>query len=87
MTGRYPGYAGVRDILMAHRDTPGLAPDVPTLADDRVLELAGPLQVIENPPDVLVYHLDHRVVGRLELLTAVLFGAARRRLKIYAGCG
>jgi arylsulfatase A-like enzyme len=33
MTGRYPGYAGVRNILMAHRDTPGLAPDVPTLAE------------------------------------------------------
>ena len=33
MTGRYPGNAGVRNILMAHRDTPGLAPDAPTLAE------------------------------------------------------
>ena len=33
LTGRYPGNAGVRNILMAHRDTPGLAPDVPTLAE------------------------------------------------------
>ena len=33
LTGRYPGNAGVRNILMAHRDTPGLAPDAPTLAE------------------------------------------------------
>jgi arylsulfatase A-like enzyme len=32
LTGRYPGNAGVRSILMAYRDTPGLPPDVPTLA-------------------------------------------------------
>lgn len=33
LTGRYPGVAGVRNILTADRDTPGLAPDVPTLAE------------------------------------------------------
>ena len=32
MTGRYPGNAGVRNILMAYRDTPGLPDDAPTLA-------------------------------------------------------
>ncbi|MCC6173957.1 MAG: sulfatase-like hydrolase/transferase [Chloroflexi bacterium] len=32
LTGRYPGNAGVRNILMAYRDTPGLADNVPTLA-------------------------------------------------------
>ncbi len=32
LTGRYPGNAGIRNILLAHRDTPGLGEDVPTLA-------------------------------------------------------
>lgn len=32
MTGRYPGNAGVRSILLGYRMTPGLTPDVPTIA-------------------------------------------------------
>lgn len=32
MTGRYPGNAGIRSILLGYRMTPGLTPDVPTLA-------------------------------------------------------
>ena len=34
---------------------------------------------------MLVHHLDHRVVGGLELLAAVLLGAARRRLEVDPG--
>ena len=32
MTGRYPGYAGVRSILAGHRRASGLTPRVPTIA-------------------------------------------------------
>lgn len=32
LTGRYPGNAGVRSILQGYRTTPGLPPQVPTLA-------------------------------------------------------
>ena len=32
LTGRYPGYAGVRAILAGHRRASGLTPEVPTLA-------------------------------------------------------
>lgn len=32
LTGRYPGNAGVRSILQGYRTTPGLSPNVPTLA-------------------------------------------------------
>lgn len=32
LTGRYPGNAGVRSILLGHRTAPGLPPEVPTLA-------------------------------------------------------
>lgn len=32
LSGRYPGNAGVRSILQGYRTTPGLPPDVPTLA-------------------------------------------------------
>jgi arylsulfatase A-like enzyme len=32
LTGRYPGNAGVRNILTGHRATPGLPPNVPSLA-------------------------------------------------------
>lgn len=32
LTGRYPGNAGVRSILQGYRTTPGLRPEVPTLA-------------------------------------------------------
>lgn len=32
LTGRYPGNAGVRSILLGHRTAPGLPPRVPTIA-------------------------------------------------------
>ena len=32
LTGRYPGYAGVRSILAGHRTASGLTPQVPTIA-------------------------------------------------------
>jgi arylsulfatase A-like enzyme len=32
LTGRYPGNAGIRSILLGYRTTPGLTQDVPTLA-------------------------------------------------------
>lgn len=32
LTGRYPGYAGVRSILAGHRRASGLTPQVPTIA-------------------------------------------------------
>ncbi len=32
LSGRYPSSAGVREILMGYRDTPGLPPEVPSLA-------------------------------------------------------
>jgi arylsulfatase A-like enzyme len=32
LTGRYPGYAGIRSILAGHRNTTGLTSEVPTIA-------------------------------------------------------
>ena len=49
-----------------------------------VFSAAGPLETLKDLAEVLVDHLDHGVIGCLELLALVLIGAARLGLEVDA---
>ena len=53
--------------------------------DDRVLALAGPIERLEDAPELVVDLLDHRVVGGLDLGRLDLVRPHRARLEVDPG--